>query len=681
MSERAAATAETASAVDRDASLSALLAAGETRSEAIAEALGVPVRTVRFWLGGLRDQGLVEMPSRGTWRMTGAGARAALAAAIPEPVASLDAIVGLPPEHRAMLRLVEDAVVARRALAEFYPGNWPGFVLMGPTKTGKTLVASLAARRVGEDPGDVVRLLMLETPGSLLGRRIQTGAETWTTTPSPLLPLSLVVLDEYDKSSPELRQAAFGYLAGASRYRSEDAVLTVNATTIITLNAEDDPSRLLPDSYLRRAVVLDTTPLVGVMFDIDEVARVLSRASLPTIDPNLVPPASELSEEARRGLRLLLQRCLTARGWGLVDVEAISRLALGRWAVMPDDPEAAVLGVAADYLLVSSTRPGLVQADWPARLEAVLGRAASPIAETLAVARARQASVGERAEEADRAQLDASLALAGTRERIIDALDHGLRSVARGHELTDADRATIATARGKARLLRDAIGAARSLGALEDLDRRLDQEVLVPLMTVANIVDARRGAAAEQRRAELDRHRREVDRRAAERVQARAAEQAAKRRHAELQALYRRTTTRPGEDVLADLVAAGCIVQRREQYQEETIVSMVNRSWVGRKLRTLGGNGAVASLPPPQPWNPRQPWTHLQPAPASSEPEPRYVTRTRTWHEDRDGRRRDPSDLVAWGSEPVCAVLQAAAAAEELPPLTRLASGRCGSKV
>jgi DNA-binding transcriptional ArsR family regulator len=668
--------AENASTVDRDASLLALLAVGETRSEAIAEAMGVPVRTVRFWLSGLRDQGLVEMPSRGTWRITRAGRRAVLAASIPEPVASLDAIAELPAEHRAMLRLVEDAVIARRALAEFYPGNWPGFVLLGPTKIGKTLVANLAARRVGSDPGEVVRLLMLETPGSLLGRRVQTGAETWSTTPSPFLALPLVVLDEYDKASPELRQAAFGYLAGASRYRSEDAVLTVNATAIITLNTEDDPSRLLPDSYLRRAVVLDTTPLVAVTRDVDEIARLLSRASLPSIDPDVVPPASALSEEARRGLRLILQSCLTGRGWGLVDVEAISRLALGRWAAMPHDPEAAVLGVATDYLLVSSTRPGLVQADWPARLEAVVGRTDSPIAETLAITRARQAAVGEREETAVRAQLDASLALAGTRERLREALDHGLRSVARGHELTDVDRATIATARGKARPLRDAIGTARSLDALEELESRLDQEVLVPLNSVANVVDARRRAASEQRRAELDRRRREVDRRVGERVQARAAQQAAKRRYADLQALYRCTTTRPGEDVLTDLIAVGCVVQHSEQYQEETIVSMANRSWVGRKLRTLRGNGAAASSAPSQPWDPREPWTQSQPPPATTEPEPRYVTRTRTWYEDRDGRRHDPGELVAWGSEEVCAVLQAAVAAEELPRLTRPATRR-----
>jgi hypothetical protein len=311
-----------------------------------------------------------------------------------------------------------------------------------------------------------------------------------------------------------------------------------------------------------------------------------------------------------------------------------------------------------------------VEPDWPVRVEAIVGRSAAPISETLAVARARLAAQGERTAATARGELDATLALAGTRERLRDALDHALRSVPRGHELTAADRAAIATARGKARSLRDAIGAARSLDALEGLGSRLDQEVLAPLAAVADVVDARSGAAAEQRRAELDRRRRDADLRTREKTRAREAQQAARRRHAELQALYRRTVTRPGEDVLAALIAAGCLVQRSEKYQEETIVSMVNRSWVGRKLRTLRDSSTSANPAPAQPWNPWHPWSPPPPT-AAMEPAPRYVTRTRNWYEDQAGRRVDYGELVAWGLEAVCAVLEAAAASEGLPRLTR----------
>jgi hypothetical protein len=214
----------------------------------------------------------------------------------------------------------------------------------------------------------------------------------------------------------------------------------VTTTVILTLNTERDPSRLLPDAAARRSVVLDTTPLRAATADLDETARRLARATLPPVDPDLVPPTSELPELARRRLREVLRSCLTERGWELVDVEAIARLALGRWAAAPADPGAAVLSVAADYLLVTATRPGLVEPDWLSRLEAIAGGAVGPIAATLANARARQAA-GEQDRASDaRTALDASLALAGERERLRDALDHALRSVPRGRDLDPDER-------------------------------------------------------------------------------------------------------------------------------------------------------------------------------------------------------------------------------------------------
>jgi hypothetical protein len=71
-------------------------------------------------------------------------------------------------------------------------------------------------------------------------------------------------------------------------------------------------------------------------------ARRLARAAIPALGEGLGPPAAELPENAWDALGRLLQVRLTQRGWGLVDVEAISRLVLGRWAQEPD-LEAAVL--------------------------------------------------------------------------------------------------------------------------------------------------------------------------------------------------------------------------------------------------------------------------------------------------------------------------------------------------
>ncbi len=554
-----------------------------------------------------------------------------------------------------------------------YLTNWPGFILLGPTKSGKTLLGWLAARRFGIDPGTAIVMLMRETEGSLLGRRVQTGPATWEITPSPFLALPLIVLDEFDKASPELRGAAFAYLAGESRYRSEGTELHVGPTAIVTLN-DDGGLAKLPDAYLRRSIVLDTAPLGEATVNLDVTAHRLAQATIPTLPPGLAPPAPDLTEEARHGLRLLLRTCLTTRGWALVDVEAISRLVLGRWAQEPN-LEAAVLAVAADYLLVTATRPGLVAPDWPLRFENVSGRSDGPIAATLAAARERQAAGEARQVSEEQLTRAASLELAGTRARLLGELDRAVRTTPRT-DLTDEERATIDTAHGKAHHLRAEIAGARSSAALLVLEEDLGRDVLTPIRTVVAARETRRQQATEEqeraRQRAADATRRTKAQAQAERESRAAARQAATARHAELQAFYRRERTDPAEDVITALLTARCLARRSEQYEVETWRSMLARG--GHRVQSVL-HGPVASPPPRM--APLSSWPAAPPArPVSSEPAPVYTTKTEIWYEDRAGHRCQLGELVTWGSEPVRAVIAAAAVAEGLPKLTLPASRR-----
>lgn len=61
----------------RDERILAALVAGEAATVEIAEATGVPERTVRAGLRHLRKEGLVVSPERGTYRLTGQGRRVA----------------------------------------------------------------------------------------------------------------------------------------------------------------------------------------------------------------------------------------------------------------------------------------------------------------------------------------------------------------------------------------------------------------------------------------------------------------------------------------------------------------------------------------------------------------------------------------------------------------------------
>ncbi len=635
-----------------------LLAGDVTRSEALADALGRPVRTIQRDLGRLAATGLVEPGKRGEWRLSGAGQRAALSSTVPEPVDASEALAALPAGHRAVLHLIEDAVVARRALEAVRPTSWPGFVLVGPVLTGKTLIGLLAARRFGLDPAAAIITLRLETPGSLLGQRVQDSGGAWRTEPSRLLALPLVVIDEYDKVGLELRRAAFTYLAGTHRRSPGDAPV-VHPTTIITLNVEGDLGALLPDSVLRRSVVLDTSDLVEATADLDLVEWDLVLAALAPVAADLTPPAADLPETARSLLRTILRNCLTARGWGLVDGTAISRLSLGRWATMPTALEAAVLAVAADYLTVSATRPGLVEPDWAARFEAVGGRSDGPLAATLEAARERQAAGQDRGVRAERASLADSLELAGTRARLVDALDHALSSAPRT-ELSAQERAMVATARGEGRLLRVRLVEARILDALTALEPVLELEVLTPIRTVGVARETRRREVTdEQQRARqraADATRRTKEQAKAERESRAAARQAATARHAELQALYRQEATRHGESVITELLAAGCLAQRSEPYEAERGTSR----WIHRGIPGDLARAAAAR-------------TGL---PTLSKPAPVYETKIRTWYEDRAGRRYRTDEPLAWGSETVLAIIEAAAVAEGLSKLTRPRSRR-----
>lgn len=83
----------------------------------------------------------------------------------------------------------------------------------------------------------------------------------------------------------------------------------------------------------------------------------------------------------------------------------------------------------------------------------------------------------------------------------------------------------------------------------------------------------------------------------ASRSRPQAAQRAAKSRHAELQRFNRQARTSPREDVLGELLDPRCPTRRSEQHEEETLVSSIAGSIIGRGIRSFLG----AAGPPPEP--------------------------------------------------------------------------------
>ncbi len=215
--------------------------------------------------------------------------------------AGLDlALAPFPPWHRAFLRLLISAVVARWHLAEAWAdAQWPGFVVLGGTKVGKSAMADWMCRMLGLELAQAVRILRTETKGGLLGR---VRGDRFVA--SALVDLPFVCFDEFDKAEEELKKEALVYMLGRAREYREGAVLLLRPTPMLAYNPPDSEDRQVrlakvPEEYRRRAVVLDlgTDPSVGLQGRL----RTLYGPGLPALAlERLRPPADRLPEKETR---------------------------------------------------------------------------------------------------------------------------------------------------------------------------------------------------------------------------------------------------------------------------------------------------------------------------------------------------------------------------------------------
>lgn len=265
------------------------------------------------------------------------------------------AVAYLPTEpHRAAFRLLVAATVARWHLGLVDPSGWPSFVLVGPSKTAKTLLALGACRVFGLDPARHVRSLPTETERSTWGRLVPQRGGGWAFVPSKVLGRPLAVWDEHDKADRAVQRSILRMLQGEVLVGGEgDELVTVRPTVVLTSNAGTSS---IPSEYLRRSVVLDTAPLVSELVEVHSAAgRFLD--ALPLLDLEaFVPPISGLPEDVTEIALKALREGLSDEGWRSCDERSIDHLALGMVTLAGDrDVEAAAFTVVADYLSVART--------------------------------------------------------------------------------------------------------------------------------------------------------------------------------------------------------------------------------------------------------------------------------------------------------------------------------------
>ena len=234
--------------------------------------------------------------------------------------------------HRAFLRLLLDAVVARRHRRHAYPSGWPSFAACGPIKTGKSLLVAWACLLIGADPARVVRSVPAETERSLYGRRHQLPGGAWALRPSPLLGEPLLALDELDKAPRDVQRACLKLLQGEARIGGEEGEIIEVAPVVVVL-ANGFPGQLPPE-YRRCSVVLDTSGLVAELGNIYAAAGTFLEAIPAGFDLDvLAVPVGALAVPVVDQMAAALRSGLSEAGWRLCDERALAHLVPGRVAL------------------------------------------------------------------------------------------------------------------------------------------------------------------------------------------------------------------------------------------------------------------------------------------------------------------------------------------------------------
>jgi hypothetical protein len=365
---------------------------------------------------------------------------------------ALDAALELLPTkaHRAFASLLFDGVAARHHCRDAEPSAWPSFIAAGPTKSGKSLVASGACRVFGLDATTVVRAVPAETPRSLFGRRQQLPGGAWGHRASAVLAAPLLVLDEFDKAPRDVQRSCLKLLQGEVRVPGEEGELVEVAPTVVVL--ANGAVNVMPPEYRRRAILIDTAPLIDQVMDLYRVARefldTLPVVDLDALDVTRAPLPDAIANELVAALRAGLSEA----GWRMADERALAHLVTGRAALSGLDLRAAALAVTADYLDCAETIGELAGAPGPV----------DPAPDAAARRHAAAEQAAHDREERRRARAE-EVALAGAIGEAVDKL----RSLRPGTENVAPYRHAEAARIGSQ--LNAVIAMASAAGSLEEL--------------------------------------------------------------------------------------------------------------------------------------------------------------------------------------------------------------------
>jgi hypothetical protein len=527
---------------------------------------GLNHRTQAATLNRLRAAGLIDGP-RNQVHLTPAGWARFGGVEAEGAGEVLDRVLaGWPQTHRAFLELVVCSVLARHHLGAQQRDGHLGFMAIGETGTGKSSMGRLVCHLFGFPPAVHTVHVPAQTPGSLLGRREQAG-DGWRWVPAPMSRLPFVVLDEFDKAEEPVQRRAWVYLHDEMDQQLEGAMHELLPTTLLAANpprSGDRYAHLRPE-YRRRSVVLDTGAMAGRSGELEDLLRTFYARTAP-VDrlalERLKPPTDHLEPDVLEVLKTARDQALTPAGRDeFPGVRALEFATLGRLALMgPDaDPQVAAYATAVAYLHATESVPGQVVERWGpdlAVVRATLGEGGEAIAAALERGRAERAQAAQEAVRGRQRKARAELLAVEDGARLAEELRQ-LMTALDGRKVAPTDRPAAAGLRRVLRTLATSAAQVSTMaGLLEVAERSYDVQDRARQLVHTQAAARQDAEHAKRDTAEQARRQKVEDRAALTRAHQAAAAQ--RRQQGEelalvveqvrpLEALYRRTSTRPGE--------------------------------------------------------------------------------------------------------------------------------------
>ena len=240
------------------------------------------------------------------------------------------------PGHKTIFWFWLASIVAKKYLlkTERFRYYNPGFVAIGETAEGKSLLADTLFRALRLDPTEHLIDVTNSTATEILGRRYLISPGEYRLNPAPYFSRIALCFDEAGQARDRKTfDAIMFYLNGRREFENEKTRITQLQTALVCMNPRDKWE--IPDPFKRRSFILDTRS-----FDLDprnlaDIGEEVSHGKVPKVNiEGLEPDILFLKPEDTKLLKKLLYDGLKGKPeYRLVNPDTLSKVVLG-WLIL-----------------------------------------------------------------------------------------------------------------------------------------------------------------------------------------------------------------------------------------------------------------------------------------------------------------------------------------------------------